>query len=172
MNARFKRRTGGAWVSILIIAAVLALRYYQSQQVAQDAPPEVPQQGTVEVDRVVDGDTSLLKDRTRVRLIGVNTPESVKPDAPVEPFGPEASAFTRQFIGEGPVRLQFDREREDQYGRTLAYVWVGEQMLNEELLRAGLARATLGYRFSESMKNRFRKAQDEAKQAGRGIWSQ
>ncbi|MFH1266468.1 MAG: thermonuclease family protein, partial [Planctomycetota bacterium] len=109
----------------------------------------------------------------RIRLQGIDTPESVKPNHPVEPFGPEASEFTRRFVAEGGgrVRLQFDRERVDKYGRFLAYVWVDDRMLNEELLRAGLATAETGFRYSKAMKDRFRRAEDEAKAAGRGIWS-
>ena len=111
---------------------------------------------------VVDGDTLLLRDGTRIRLMGVDTPETVKPDTPVEPWGPEASEFTRDFVAGGPVRLEFDRERTDRFGRHLAYVWVGNRMLNEELLRAGLARWEPGYHYSQAMKTRFRRAQREA----------
>lgn len=107
-----------------------------------------------------------------IRLIGVDTPETVKPDHPVEPFGPEATQFTRQFLAGGTARLSFDRERVDRYGRQLAYVWVGERMLNEELLRSGLARFEPRFHYSEAVKRRFRQAQQEAKQAGLGIWSQ
>jgi micrococcal nuclease len=90
----------------------------------------------------------------------------------VEPFGPEASAFTKRFLAGGQVRLQFDHERVDQYGRTLAYAWVGDKLLNEELVRQGLARAEMQYHYSQGMKRRFREAQDEARAAHRGIWSQ
>ncbi len=140
---------------------------------AQVAPhAAAPPRAAVKMRRVVDGDTLLLADGTRVRLIGVDTPESVKPDTPVEPWGLEASAFTRAFVEGGDVRLEWDRGRQDRFGRALAYVWVGERMLNEELLRAGLARATLGYPFSEEKKARFRRAQEEARRARRGIWSE
>ena len=77
----------------------------------------------------------------------------------------------RQFVAGGTVRLQMDRERQDKYGRYLAYVWVGQRMLNEELIRFGLATAETGFRYSSSMKTRFRRAEAEAKDAGRGIWS-
>jgi micrococcal nuclease len=169
MAARYQRRPYRAVIFVLAVAALIAFRLYDE---SGPEPPEVVEAGQVRVERVVDGDTLLLDDRARVRLIGVDTPESVKPNHPVEPFGPEASAFTREFVAGGDVRLQFDRERKDQYGRFLAYVWVGDRMLNEELLRAGLARAMLRYHFSESMKRRFRQAQDEAQAAKRGIWSQ
>src|SRR5262249_34757524 len=99
------------------------------------------------------------------------TPETVKPDTPVEPWGLEASDFTKQFLAGGSARLQFDRERVDDYGRMLAYVWVGDKMLNEELLRAGLAHYESYFRYSQTMKRRFAKAEAEAKAAHRGLWS-
>jgi micrococcal nuclease len=125
----------------------------------------------VQVEYVYDGDTLRVAPGERVRLIGVDTPETVKRDHPVEPFGPEATQFTRDFVAGGQVRLEFDRERIDRYGRHLAYVWVEGRMLNEELLRAGLGRFEPEYHYSEAMKRRFRLAQDEARSARRGIWS-
>jgi len=158
-------------VIVLLLALVLlfALRYWQEQQ--QPARPDALPEGTYQVERVVDGDTLLLTNHARIRLIGADTPETVKPNHPREAWGAEATQFTRQFIADGTIRLQMDREREDRYGRYLAYVWVGERMLNEELIRAGLATAELRFRYSSSMKTRFRRAESEAKAARRGIWS-
>jgi len=146
-------------------------RWWQSRR--EPAPPEALTEGTYAVGRVVDGDTLVLANGARVRLIGADTPETVKPDHPVEPFGAEATEFTERFVAEagGQVRLQFDRERLDDYGRFLAYVFDGERMLNEELIREGLATAKTHFRYAASMKTRFRRAEDEAKRAGRGIWS-
>ena len=127
--------------------------------------------GEYQVEYVYDGDTLLLTTGQRVRLIGVDTPETVKRDHPVEPFGPEATAFTRAFVAGGQVRLEFDRERFDRYGRMLAYVWVGPRMLNEELVRAGLARFEPQYHYSEAIKRRYSLAQEEAQRAKRGLWS-
>jgi len=121
--------------------------------------------------RVVDGDTIVVDDHTVVRLIGVDTPET-QPEEQAERLGPEATAFTKRFVSAGTVRLTFDRERVDPYGRFLAYVWVGNRLLNEELLRAGLARFEPQFHYSDEMKQRFRKAQEEAEGAEIGIWSQ
>jgi micrococcal nuclease len=154
---------------VLLIVLLAILRAWQE---AQQAPaPAALSEGMHTVERVVDGDTLLLTNKARVRLQGVDTPETVQPNHPVEPWGPESSEFTREFIGDGRVRLRFDLERKDRYGRFLAYVYKGERMLNEELLRAGLARARLEYRYSDTMKRRFREAEQEARDAGRGIWS-
>jgi len=122
--------------------------------------------------RVVDGDTLIFRPDATVRLIGVDTPETVRPEHPVEPFGPEATAFTREFLAGGEARLSFDRERVDRFGRFLAYVWVDERMLNEELLRAGLARFEPQFSYSQANKDRFRRAQLQAKREHLGIWSQ
>jgi micrococcal nuclease len=139
---------------------------------ASDAP-ELLVEGIHQVRRVVDGDTLLLSSGARVRLQGIDTPESVLEDEPPEPFGPEASQFTKEFVHRAnhQVRLTFSLERKDRHDRFLAFVWNGDVMLNEELVRAGLAHARLDYRYSDSMKRRLARAQDEAREAGRGIWS-
>lgn len=163
------RRHARALIIVVALAALIFARLWLTPQ----RPPEALSEGTYRVQRVVDGDTLLLDNRARVRLVGVDAPERADSDRHAEPFAPEASEFARRFVEQedGMVRLQFDRERVDKYGRFLAYVWVGERMLNEELVRAGLATAETGFRYAPSMKNRFRRAEDEAKAAGRGIWS-
>jgi len=165
-----RRRSYPAWVAVLLAALVL-VRWWQSQN--EPPPPAALAEGLYAVQRVVDGDTLLLANGARVRLIGADTPETVKPNWPEEPFGREATEFTQRFVAEsgGTVRLQFDRERLDQYERFLAYVFDGRRMLNEELIRAGLATAETGFRYASGMKTRFRRAEDEARAAGRGIWS-
>jgi micrococcal nuclease len=72
--------------------------------------------------RVVDGDTLVLDGQETVRLIGVDTPETKEPREPVEAFGQEAYEFTKSLVEGRKVRLEFDLERIDKYGRTLAYV--------------------------------------------------
>lgn len=134
----------------------------------------VPDSGgaiTARVDRVVDGDTLHLTTGERVRLLGVDTPETVKPDVPVQPWGPEASAFTKKHVQGQSVRLEFDNEKRDSYGRLLAYVYVGEWFLNEELIRAGLSPAVTKFPYSAVMKQRFRAAESEARRKRVGIWS-
>ena len=153
----------------LLLVALAAWRLWQG--IREPKPPESLAEGVYSVARVIDGDTLLLANRMRVRLIGSDTPETVMPDHPVDPWGPEAAEFTRQFVAGGQVRIQLDREQKDKYGRLLAYVWVGDQMLNEELIRHGLARARTEFHYSQSMKTRFLRAQREARSAHRAIWS-
>ena len=167
--SRFRRPPYVAWVLLLAIAAALAARY-----AAQEAPPPeaLDNGGTYDVERVIDGDTLLLANGAKVRLIGVDTPEFGGEGRVAEPLAKEASAFAKAFLKGRPVRVELDRERLDRYGRFLAYVYVEEGMLNEALLRAGFARARLEFNYSDSMKRRFRKAEEAAKKERLGIWKE
>jgi micrococcal nuclease len=122
---------------------------------------------------VVDGDTIHVQTpegRTTVRLKCIDTPETVHPRKPVQPYGPEASAFTKKSLTGKRVRLEFDsRDRIDRYGRTLAYVFLDEgTFFNEELVRLGLARTT---HYPCRYRHDVEVAQAEAQRAGRGLWS-
>ena len=155
-------------VAVLVITALAAWRFI----VDEPAPPAPHAPGSAAVVlRAVDGDTLLLADDTRVRLLGVDTPETKRPEAPVEPWGAEAHEFTRSYVEGRTVRLEFDKERHDKYDRVLAYVYLGDWFLNEELIRAGMGRAITNHPYSEAMKRRFRAAEREAQQQRRGIWS-
>ena len=127
--------------------------------------------GVYWVDRVVDGDTLVLRGGARVRLIGVDTPETRHPRRGVEFYGPEAAAFTRRQVGGRQVRLAFDRERTDGYGRFLAYVYIDETFLNEELIRRGYGRSLLTFPYSSRMKALFKSAEAKARRTRLGIWS-
>ncbi|MGE3314119.1 MAG: thermonuclease family protein [Planctomycetaceae bacterium] len=170
-------RTGRTQRSIWTILLLLLIAGYQlytrTSAPAPDSPP-VPfsfeGDGPYKVERVVDGDTILLEGRTRVRMIGIDTPESVAPDRPVEPLGKEASEFTRSLIEGREVTLQYDRERRDQHDRVLAYVLLGDRLINEEIIRAGFSRAEKRFPFDSGMKSRFLKAEKEARAARRGLW--
>lgn len=158
---------------LLIVAALVVVAARLISQSTEENPTTNPTgEGPYRVRRVVDGDTLLLEDSTRVRLIGVNTPEMKTDTGGPQPWATEATSFTESFVLGKDIRLQFDRERLDPYERTLAYVWVGDQMLNEELVRAGLARVPGHYRYSSSMRRRFEQLLDEARAAKRGMWSE
>ena len=126
------------------------------------------------VTRVVDGDTikvRLAGRSERVRYIGMDTPESVKPGSPVECYGKAASELNDKLVGGKTVTLTFDAERRDRYGRLLAYVRrAGDNLfVNEELLRRGYA-TTLTIPPNVRYASRFRKVQREARSAQRGLW--
>jgi micrococcal nuclease len=120
---------------------------------------------------VVDGDTidvSLAAETEPVRYIGIDTPES-NPDLPYECFGDEADRLNRELVGGREVRLEFDDERRDQYGRLLAYVYVGDLFVNAEIVRRGYAR-TLTIEPNTDHAGLFARLQQEAGNAGRGLW--
>ena len=130
----------------------------------------VPLEGTVV--RVVDGDTIHVKFGERVekvRYIGVNTPEVHHPTKGEEPGGREAMEANRRLVAGRRVRLETDVQARDRYGRLLAYVWVGDVMVNAELVRQGYAQVMTvppNVRHQEL----FVKLQREAREAGRGLW--
>jgi micrococcal nuclease len=132
--------------------------------------------GEAVVQRVVDGDTVVVRIAgrdERVRLIGVDTPESVDPRTPVQCYGKEAAAFTAQLLPEGTVvRLERDVEARDRFDRLLAYVYrVSDGLfVNFELARAGYAQV-LTIPPNVAYAEEFRGAAAAAREAGRGLWS-
>ncbi|MFN2524786.1 MAG: thermonuclease family protein [Actinomycetota bacterium] len=133
-----------------------------------------PRRGpSVLVSRVIDGDAIevLLRGQTTdVRLIGIDTPETVHPSVGVECYGPAASRFTERRLEGRQVTLEFDVERKDRYGRTLAYVWTGGELFNRVLVASGFAQVST-YPPNVQYVDRFLGAERNARAAGRGLWS-
>lgn len=130
--------------------------------------------GPARVVRVVDGDTVQVEQdgRTdRVRYIGVDTPESVKPDTPVQCWGHEASRANARLVAGRDVRLVAGEEPRDRYGRLLAYVYRSSDGLfvNAALVRDGEAR-TLTIPPNDRYAERFAALQRQAQRDGRGLW--
>lgn len=122
---------------------------------------------------VVDGDTArALVDgqEESVRYIGIDTPE-VDPSIGVECFGDEASGRNKELVEDETVRLVFDAERRDRYDRLLAYVYAGDTFVNAELVRGGFA-TTLEIAPNDSRAGLFDRLEQEASNAGRGLWGQ
>lgn len=122
--------------------------------------------------RVVDGDTIHVRigDRVEtVRYIGVNTPEVRHPQRGEEPGGREATAVNRQLVAGKHVRLELDVQERDRYRRMLAYVWIGEMMINAELVRLGYAQVMT---IPPNVRHQalFVKLQRDARDARRGLW--
>jgi micrococcal nuclease len=89
---------------------------------------------------VDDGDTVVLADGRRVRYCGINAPEVAHKEKPAQRFGPEARDVNRKLVFKKPVRLEFDREKHDQYGRVLAYLFLKDgTFVNAELVKSGCA---------------------------------
>jgi micrococcal nuclease len=127
----------------------------------------------VTVVRVVDGDTVDVRGpagRERIRLLGVNTPETHDPDRPVECFGPEAEAFTRRVLTGRIVTLEDDVETRDRFGRRLAYVLVDGRRFNDLLLRLGYARLLIVPPNGTHRREMLREEMD-ARRSGRGLWA-
>ena len=162
----------------IVIIGVLAFQYINhtgpfKQSGSDSKAPDNTEK--VHVERVVDGDTFVASDahhkRLKVRLIGMDTPETVKPNTPVQPYGKEASNYSKKHLNQQDVYLEYDKEREDRYGRTLAYVWLDQHtMFNKELVEKGLAREKY---FAPNGKYRdvFKRAERQAKKEQRNIWS-
>jgi len=131
--------------------------------------------GPGQVVRVVDGDTIHVQvggAREKVRYIGVDTPETVKPGAPVECFGKAASAENARLVAGERVRLERDVEARDRYGRLLAYVYRERdgRFVNAALVRDGFASA-LTVPPNVARADDFVRLAREARRAGRGLWS-
>ncbi|MDQ6726951.1 MAG: thermonuclease family protein [Actinomycetota bacterium] len=125
------------------------------------------------VQRVIDGDTIVVAGGERVRLIGVDTPETKAPNQPVGCFGEEASRFTTSLLPAGtPVRLVGDAEQRDKYGRLLAYVYRRSDGLfvNAELLRRGFGQ-TLTIPPNVAHTDEFVAIAGRAREANQGLWA-
>ncbi len=126
-----------------------------------------------QVTEIVDGDTigvTIDGAEYKVRYILVDTPETKKPGTPVQPFGPEATAANRKMVADQTVYLEKDVSENDRYGRLLRYVYLEDgRMVNEELLRLGLARVST---FPPDVKyaDRFLAVQRQAQETGAGLW--
>lgn len=121
----------------------------------------------VSVTRVVDGDTIEVSPQVEgtedVRLIGMNTPETD------QPYGPEATEFTTERLEGQDVTLEFDEDPTDQFGRALAYVWLGDELFNETLVREGYAEVAT-YPPNVKYEDRLLAAEEGARAASVGIW--
>jgi micrococcal nuclease len=157
-----------------LAAAIGALAACGSPASDADTSPGVLH-GPYPVVRTVDGDTIRVDrggEEIVVRLIGLDTPETVAPDRPVECFGPEASSRTASLVDGGRVWLEYDEVSglTDKYDRTLAFVWLdSDTMLNEVLIAEGYAEEvtyTDGYAHAED----FRAAESRARDARAGLW--
>jgi micrococcal nuclease len=131
-----------------------------------------PSRDAAVVVAVLDGDTVAVESggrRQTVRLLGVDTPETMHPERAVECYGPEAAAFTRRLLLGRPVGLAFDRLRHDRYGRVLAYAWLDGRRFNDRLLAGGYARLMV-IPPNDAHARTLLRAELEARRTGRGLW--
>ncbi len=122
------------------------------------------------VSRVIDGDTIVLATGEKVRYIGMDTPELVHPKKPVECFAKEAKEANQKLVEGRAVRLEKDVSERDKYGRLLRYVFVGDIMVNDYLVRQGFAHVST-YPPDVRYQEQFRQAEREARENNRGLWA-
>ena len=157
INTTFNKR---AWSAVLIIAFIAVA--------AMDAAAGP----WTTVKWVDDGDTILLADNRRIRYIGIDAPEIAHPKygKKSEPFGRAALKHNMQLVKGKKVRLVFDAEKRDRYGRLLAYVFLKNgMMVNEEMLRSGYAYVVARFP-NDRYDTRFLRAQRVAMNAQNGLW--
>lgn len=127
----------------------------------------------IEVVEVIDGDTMVVdfgNRRETIRLLGIDTPESVDPNRPRQCFGPEATRrLTAMLESGGELRLERDAEPRDRYGRLLAYVFVDDVLVNEVLLGEGFAALAI-YEPNTAYRTRLAAAELRARTAVVGLW--
>lgn len=131
--------------------------------------------GRYRVTRFVDGDTITIDmngTKETVRMIGVDTPETHKPNTPIQCYGPAAAAFTKNLIGGKTVRLEADptNQNRDRYNRLLRYVYLPDnRLVQKELVANGYGFAYTSFPFQK--KDEFIQAEQQAKEAAKGLWS-
>ena len=161
--------------SLLLAALLASALLHAGDDGSGGGSPAVAPEGPAaeaQVTRVIDGDTIEVRisgGEDEVRYIGIDTPETVKPDTPVQCFGPQASTENHRLVDGRQVRLVFDRERRDIYGRLLAYVYTGDGFVNARLVRGGYAR-TLTIAPNTAHAGLFHRLAQDAGRAGRGLW--
>ncbi len=162
----------GCWLGCMLVVFAPACQSRQESDAPTRAGARV---GPFPVVAVVDGDTLKVNmpDRTTIRVIGIDTPETVDPRRPVQCFGAEASARAHALLDRRSVSIEFDASqgREDRYGRTLAYVWLPDgRSFNETMITEGYAHEytyDTPYRYQRA----YRQAETEARQGDRGLWA-
>ncbi|MED1862965.1 thermonuclease family protein [Fictibacillus nanhaiensis] len=128
----------------------------------------------VEVEKVVDGDTIKVRVDGKLetlRFLLVDTPESVHPSKPIQPFSKEASKHTGKMLEDADVELELGIGERDKYGRLLAYVYADGQSVQESLLKNGLARVAYVFEPNTKYVDHYESIQEQAQKDGVGIWS-
>ena len=146
---------------------------YSQETSPQSIPSQTPSIKLYKIIEVIDGDTIKVDINSKietVRFIGVDAPETVHPNKDVQAYGKEASDFTKAQLLEKEVRLEYDIEERDKYGRLLAYIYIGNEMFNKVLLREGYAQLMTippNVKYVEE----FIVLQKQAREQNKGLWS-
>jgi len=166
------------WIALLLLAGLVLGDVHAPRWLTGDDGTTLVAGGSASarLERVIDGDTIVARlagREERIRFIGIDTPETVKPNTPVQCYGPRAHDLNARLLGAAgaSLTLRFDRELRDRYGRLLAYVYRARDGLfvNARLIAAGAAR-TLPIAPNTSRAVELRSLQETARAAGRGLW--
>lgn len=162
---------------IILILSMASLGYLVNQhKIAINLPETNVQPGFYKVTKFDDGDTIAVDmdgQNETVRFIGVDTPETHDPRKAVQCYGAAAAAFTKNLIGNNPVRLEADalNTNRDRYNRLLRYIYLPDgRLVNAEIIKQGYGFAYLGFPFTKS--DEFKNYQTNAMQQKLGLWSQ
>ena len=137
---------------------------------SSDKLSEKPPKGEFLISNVIDGDTIVLDNGYKVRLIGIDAPEIQHENSPAEEFGYESKSFLKQIAEGKKCILKYEaNETYDKYGRLLAYIFVENKLLNSEIIKQGYARVYTRFTFSKEAE--FINFEREARKKGTGIWS-
>lgn len=120
--------------------------------------------------KVIDGDTIQTSDGKKIRYIGIDSPESQDPRKPVECFAHESTERNKQLVLGQVVRLEIDVSQTDRYGRLLRYIYIGNTMINEQLVLEGYALAS-SYPPDIKYQKRLKTAEKTARENNRGLWA-
>lgn len=168
--------------SLLSLIFILCVSYiaktYQLPESAtlavQDIAPTVALPMATEsavITRIIDGDTVQIATGEKVRLIGIDTPETVDPRKGVQCFGKKASDHTKEILLNKEVTLKKDISITDRYGRLLRYIYVGDTFINEQLVRDGYAKAS-SYPPDIRYQEVFLEAQKYSQENSLGLWGE
>jgi micrococcal nuclease len=161
------------WLILIILMVIAFVTLANVPSLTKTA--EVSQPGLYSINHFIDGDTIAVNMNGAVetiRMIGVDTPETHRPNSPVQCYGPEAANFTKQLIGTNKVRLQADPldTNRDRYNRLLRYVYIPDgRMVETELISGGYGFAYTQFPFEKSQQ--FSATQDTAKTSNKGLWA-
>ena len=177
LNKRLKHKIIVAVLALVCILALVLVKKLYIDRPGRTVRNDVEMFGPYKVTRIVDGDTLIIKmdgDETKVRLIGVDTPESVAPENSGKENskeGSEATDYLTKLVGGKTVYLEFDVGRTDQYGRLLSYVYLSdkETMVQRLLLSEGYA-MVMTYQPNVKYADEFLKLQQQAREDGKGFW--
>lgn len=134
------------------------------------SPTPDPKITMTKVINVIDGDTFTIEDGAVVRMIGIDTPETVHPSKPIQCYGNEASQKTKELLEGKEVKLEKDVSETDKYSRLLRYVYIDDNFVNEYLVREGFAKSS-SYPPDIKYQEKFIEAQNKAREENKGLWN-